>query len=662
MQKIIFILIVSFHLLNSTAQSISTLDTPLTNDEIQKAYDKHRAMSKDEQKTYIKKYHPRVPHEVKFQLDSLKKNRSISKENLDLKNHTRDLTARSSKIPSDASFPGEWEEMQGVFISWPYLFPSKLVDTVRANPNADIWKTIAYGVQLGGAKIYINIKKVADSNAIKKYMIDKGFPLTNYRFLVNVGDDIWARDFGQVPFYYDTDDKMGWIDFKYYPGRDNDNLLPTKWASQLGGIKVITSKINWEGGNIIMDGMNNEIIGSDMVYELNSAFQSLTPAKVIDSIKEYLNTSKINLVPYLKQEGGTGHIDLYLQRADEATLVFAKMPVEMANIMRNDTSVFVWDDYRIASENLDSFKSYKTSFNNKSNYIFQTTLPKNDNNAWYQSGSEYENYTRTYSNSLIVNNVIVQPIFYDNIDGNETWDLSSLEKVKTAFSGYEIVPIDMRTFDGSGGSVHCITKEFPASNPIRMFHYPYRDSFLYQSKFPINITLKNQSGIDSAFVFYRIKGKTEWIKIPLSYVSDNDYFANINSSSKGGEIIEYYIQATSTNGKTMRKPIPAPKGFYTFKIKTNPKPTTSISSQVAEINMIYPIPATNNLYLSIQNPTKSIVEIHIYDLNGRIVLNRFESKNFEKINLDVSSLKTGSYILEIFVNGISNGFRKIMIN
>lgn len=662
MKKILILLsLVSLQFVVSYAQE-------LTPQEVNDIYEKHRNMSDSDKKTYLKKYHPRVPSDIVEKIAAQRKNGYIKNSTLDNQKDesNRTLEARSSKLPTDASFPGEWEEMQGVFISWPYTWPGNLIDTVRATPFADIWKMICHGVQLGNAKIYINVRAAKDSNAIKKYMVDKGYPLTNYRFLINPGDDIWARDFAQIPYYYDTDDKIGWVDFKYYPGRNNDNLLPQKWATQLGGITVKTSKLNWEGGNIIMDGMSNEIIGSDMVNELNLAVNNYNATKVRDSIREYLNTtnSKIKLVPTLLQEGGTGHIDLYAQRADEATIVYATMPTEMERIPRNSSPDTIWDDYRIAKGNLDSFKSYITDFAGKSDYIFQTTLPKNDNNQWYQSGAEYEQFTRTYSNSLIVNNVIVQPIFFDDVDGNKVWDLAAMEKVKNAFPGYEIIPVDMRLFDGTGGSIHCVTKEHPAINPIRMFHYPYRDSFLYQSKFPISAILKNQSGIEKAFVYYRKKGATTWIKLPLTEDVGNLFLANIPGSNIGGETIEYYIEATSFNGKTMTKPMPAPKGFYTFKNRTNPKPVfnASVSNQIAEIENIYPIPTSRNLFLNISNPSSKPVDILVYSMDGKMVYSKSESKSFNNISLDLSSVQAGIYIVELFVDGKSNGYRRIVKN
>lgn len=657
MSKIIlFLLVIS--VLNIEAQTgVQSIDTPLSVDQANKVYDKFRAMSPKEFKEYLKKEHPRVPHETQEKLKTFKKKELTLNEKKE-ENKPSTLSLRSSVLPDDASFTGEWEEMQGVFVSWPYLTAS-LIDTMRADPFAEVWISICNGVQLGGATIYINVRAAKDSFAVLKYMTDKGSPLVNYRFLINPGDDFWARDFGPIPYYYDTDDKIGWVDFKYYNGRDKDNLLPIKWANQIGGINVKTSKLFYEGGNIIMNSMTNEIIGSDMVEDLNKAMLGLTPAKVRDSIKEYLNTSNVKLVPYLLQEGGTGHIDLYVQRADESSIVYGQMPIEMKNIPTDSNGMDIWEDYMIASDNIDTLRKATTPFDNKLNYFNSIPLPKNDGNDWYQSGKEYEQYTRTYSNSLVVNNVIVLPIFYNDVDGNKTWDLAAVERVKKAFPGYEIVTADMRFFDGSGGSIHCVTKEFPATNPIRIFHYQYRDSALYQSKFPVNATLKNQSGIQNAIINYRIKGSTVWSKVTMTSTGNNNYFGNILASNKGGETIEYYIEATSVNGKTMKKPYPAPKGFYSFKIGNNPSPSNAIVLNSIDIDKIYPNPASSTLTLSISNPTNFPVEIKITDIHGKNVLTQIVKNNFNSISLDINSLATGNYFVEIYVEGKMKSLRKI---
>ncbi|MBK7958535.1 MAG: hypothetical protein IPK03_10750 [Bacteroidetes bacterium] len=68
---------------------------------------------------------------------------------------------------SDARFPGEFEELQGVFISWPYT--SGVIDVLLSSEYANIHGKLAEGIQKGNATVYINIYPAADSNKVKTF-------------------------------------------------------------------------------------------------------------------------------------------------------------------------------------------------------------------------------------------------------------------------------------------------------------------------------------------------------------------------------------------------------------------------------------------------------------------------------------------------------------
>ena len=71
--------------------------------------------------------------------------------------------------------------------------------------------------------------------------------------------------------------------------------------------------------------------------------------------------------------------------------------------------------------------------------------------------------------------------------------------------------------------------------------------------------------------------------------------------------------------------------------------TVSITSVDVDSNLkIYPIPASDNLYISADVVISSV---HIYDLTGRLLINEQpESKSFK---LDVRFLTPGLYITEV---------------
>ncbi|MBL7789924.1 MAG: agmatine deiminase family protein [Chitinophagales bacterium] len=611
-------------------------------------YERLNQMSFEEYKAYFNKLHQRVPEDVAKRIAEIKvKKRNESRTIRPFKQEN--LKPRGSTVlPADARFPAEFDEMKGIIISWPYTNAAgTLIDTLRKQPSADIWKNIARGVQEGGATIYINVYAARDTSAILKYMEDKGYPLTNYQFMIRKGNAFWVRDYGPIPFYYDNDEKQGWVDYKYYPGRGLDDGMNAFWTTKLGNYPVYNSRLYYEGGNVIVDGTEkNQLLTSEMVVDANlDYFPTWTRQNVEDTLKNMFNSDDIHIKPYFEYEGGTGHIDLYLQRADDHTLVHTKMPVEMANIPTRDGGDTTWLDYQLANDNINYFSQMNTPTAGKKNFIKSIPLPKKDDGSWYTSGEDYNQYTRTYSNSLVVNNVIVLPMFHNENNGEKIWDDSALAQVQKHFPGYKIIPADMRVLDGSGGSIHCVTKEVPADNPVSIYnHYPYAGLQDYKSRYPALAKIKNHSGIQEAKIYYRTKGSSSWKSATMKDTLTNFFVGNILPTAKGKDTIEYYIEATSNNGKSMRKPISAPDGFYTFFTKVNTSYNSSIHSN-SPINglFIYPNPAKD--YLKIEGVSTDNCLVKIKDISGKNLLTAQYKNNS---NFDISMLNKGIYFVEVY--------------
>lgn len=618
------IALLSFASVSTFAQS----RVPASPEQKKAAYDALRAMSPAERKAKFLKEHKRKPAPIPA---SSSKTKSSS---------TLKTTGTTAIIPNDARFTGEYEEVQAVFISWPYTWSSiPVVDTMISSPTTPLYTKLADGIQKANAKVYITVWEAADSAAVKACMAINGTPLTNYRFFVYDGDDIWARDFGPVNYYYDTDDKLGWVDFKYYPGRDYDNLLTQKWGAELG-IPVAQSLIFQEGGNLLSDGAGN-LATTDAVYYQNSLYNGYSPSRSNDSLKSNLALKRLDVLPALPHDGGTGHIDLYLDMTDENTFIHTKMPPAMA-------SAPGFTDYAIANKNIDTLKTRKT-FNGYGYYFYTIPFPTKDDGSWYTSATDYEYYTRTYSNHLIVNKTIIQPIFSDAVSGNAAGDAAAIDSIKKAYPGYKIVPIDMRYLDGSGGSIHCITKEMAADNPVRFLHSPYRGVVWYQSAYPMDAIITNRSGIASATLYWRVKGTTTWKSIGMWSAPGNHWLANLPSAGVlPFDIIEYYISATSNNGKTITRPMPGADGPYQFWFQ-NTNGIAERTTEGIEIGNMYPNPATDKVNVEIIVKRPIDISMTITDMSGKVLVNEAFGTiaNSQYLSVATTALSTGMYILSI---------------
>lgn len=611
-----------------TVSSFAQSRVQATPEQKKAAYDALRAMSSAERKAKFLKEHKRKPEPIP---ESSVKPKSTA--------HLK-TTGTTAIVPNDARFTGEYEEVQAVFISWPYTyFGIPVIDTMLSSPSTPLYTKLADAIQNANAKVYITVWEAADTAAVKACMAINGTPLVNYRFFVYEGDDIWARDFGPVNYYYDTDDKLGWVDFEYYPGRDFDDLLTRKWGAELG-VPVALSRVYQEGGNLLSDGTGH-LATTDATYFQNSYYNSYTTDRTNDSLKSNLALKRLDVVPALPNDGGTGHIDLYLDMTDENTFVFTKMPAAMA-------SVPGFSDYVIANNNIDTLKTRKT-FNGYGYYFYNIPFPTKDDGSWYTSAADYVNYTRTYSNHLIVNKTIVQPIFSDAFSGNAAGDAAAIDSIKKAYPGYKIIPIDMRYLDGSGGSIHCITKEMAADNPVRFLHSPYRGKVWYQSAYPMDAIITNRSGIASATLYWRIKGSAAWNNISMTSAPGNHWLANLPSAGVAPfDIIEYYISATSNNGKTMTRPMTGADGPLQFWFEN----TNGINNKVVEgfeLGNLYPNPAIDqvNMELIVTRPIK--ISMSILDMAGKTVSHQDYGtiSNTRFVTVPTNQLAPGIYIINV---------------
>ncbi len=513
------------------------------------------------------------------------------------------------KMPDKFWFPGEFEEVQAVLITWPYLHIDKNMqhyvqpvneeyafrynsadkveltkyvsfpDTSSDTRRPIIFAQLIEAIQKGNAQVWINISNPQDSLIIKSYIRKQGMALKNYRFFVNPGNSFWYGDCGPVPFYYGDKDDIAFLNFDYQSERPADNQIPVRIATKMN-IPVYTTSLKLEGGNILLDGAGT-LFTNQQVYSSNSSsygmFQAgkkaggyekktpLTAQQTGDLLTFFFGLNRLEVLPSLVYSNGSDYIDLYAGMADENSFVFTHYP----DIFKGQAG------YNNLSKNIDSILSL-FSFHNK---LYQGDFilpPRKDDGSWYANTSDMESYNRTYSNSIFVNNVIIQPVYSDAVSGDREWDRQSLEVLKKQFPGYEIIPVDVRGyknaaykytgFDGLGGSIHAIAKPIPAGNPVRILHGAIRgNAGGYNGSFPIEATVTNSSGITSVTCYWREKGTKDWASLRMNPTGNDKYSIIIQRSEViKNDTIEYYISATSKNGKTINKPFTGPKGYYSF--------------------------------------------------------------------------------------------------
>lgn len=203
----------------------------------------------------------------------------------------------------------------------------------------------------------------------------------------------------------------------------------------------------------------------------------------------------------------------------------------------------------------------------------------------------------------------------------------------------------MRTFDGTGGVIHCITKEIPAENPLRIKHYPYRFSQIHQDLFTVDAEIYNKSGISEATLYWKKIAENNWIEVPLINEIEDHWIANIPADLTT-DTLQYYISATSNNGKTMNKPFPGEEGPYTFWYGTDAMTSVNEISNAHHLGSLYPNPTTSETILEFNHKAEQI-RLIITDAKGSEVQNDLISNPNSKISIQTTHLDPGVYYLSV---------------
>ena len=673
--------------------------------------EKNKQMTADQINDYYSKMMKRKPNSIN--LANLP-----TKEYSNAETSQKGVSKKSLDVPEDMIFPIESDEVQAILIEWPYITKQAgsdsyaeaifdgwglvynmfggytLVQTTSTPDVALNSSTAKVHAQLTNAiqqhaQVWIDVWYAEDTTTIKEYMQEMNMPLTNYRFFIHPGNAFWARDWGPVAFYYGDDDKIAFMDFEYYGGRPLDDQLPIQIANDLGW-NCYTNTIEYEGGNILVDGLGT-LFTTSALYSTNQdkyglyyldttdasnpkygvyTKTSLTQQQVKDSVKHLMNLTNMVVVPALTYDGGTGHIDLYADMWEETGFVAAKYPDTLAS----------WADAKRVETNVNTFTSQTNYFGNKYDVV-RTPLPKKNNGKWYSSGSEYNNYTRCWANHTFVNDAIIQPVFYDTTKtGKQGGDVESnkqaLEVLKKCYPGYKFEEIDVRSYDGFGGAIHCITKQIPADNPVRIYHQPARwyNTATNGSTYSIEVLSQNKSGIENVKVYYKNIKDNDFSVLTLTSQGNNLYKGEISLSSAAVDTLVYYISSTSNNGKTITKPMTAANGGY-YTMPYGSEVTTynndfaydstlmvGLNNVTKEnldaISEIYPNPATVNASITINN--NADLYYRIVNLKGQVQQSGKINKNTTAYKFDTSNLKTGNYWV-ILTDGNLSTSRSLII-
>lgn len=598
-------------------------------------------------------------------------------------------TLAASALPENFRVAAEFEELQAVYIAWPYnafdstgefvepfikgqaltyeeiapdQYRAKLIsvdifepDLDDQSPYAHTWATLASVIQQE-VPVWIQIHRPQDSTAIKQFMSKYGMPLTNYRFMLkdDWGNAFWMRDCGPYGFYYSANDSLAFLNASYYPGRPLDDDIPEFIANKLG-YKSFYTGLEIEGGNFMTDGHGTGFY-SDVLFENNNdnlgrAYTSKTPvspARLRDTIKRVFGLATPIELKQLQCDGGTGHIDIYTKIMNDHTIAVTEYP----EVMR--TAAF--NDYGIVQNNFTNKISTAQTIDGKPFDIVRVPLPTSDNGTYDSITCEQFNWdARGFINGLFVNNTFIFPSFSDDISGNAELDNKAKAIYEKILPGYNVVPIDARWLTPLGGAIHCITMQIPSENPVNFRHIPLSGVIRkpMQGGFDLTATITNHSGMATSVCKWRKVGETTWHDLPSTQDAANLVATIPAGTLVDGDEIEYYFSATTKNGRTVVYPTKAPARYFHFVIGEPSGVDDEFNGGDAALS-ISPNPFSGAADCRFVLPAPATTEVRVTNLLGQTLLTlqggALEA-GVHSLPMNMSAFPQGMYFVTLVANG-----------
>ncbi|OGF62304.1 MAG: hypothetical protein A2Y62_04310 [Candidatus Fischerbacteria bacterium RBG_13_37_8] len=389
--------------------------------------------------------------------------------------------------------PAEWEPSEGVIIRWPLGISVALI----AEMSEDLMVTTICA-------------NASEEQSARNAYTAGGVNMSNVDFIHAPSDSIWTRDYG--PWFIFEDLNLAIVDHIYNRPRPNDDVIPqvigAEWSLNVYGMDLIHT-----GGNHMSEGLGTSM-STELVYNENPA---KTPVQVDQLMYEYLGND-YTVLDYI-QQSGIHHIDCWAKLLNPTTVMVKDVP----------PSDPTYDDLNERAAFLAT-------------QISAWGVPYTVVRVYCPSGTYY-------TNSIILNNKVLVPIF-----GNSQ-DSVALQRYQDAMPGYEVLG-----FTGSWATedaLHCRVMGVPDHGMLFIDHVPFRTEDITVGDYLITATIVAHSGTnlvsDGLRIYYSVDG-SPWTYTLLTAGAEPDSYEGYIPVQPEGSVISYYLEAADESGRVERHP------------------------------------------------------------------------------------------------------------
>jgi len=320
--------------------------------------------------------------------------------------------------------PAEFCRAEAMIIYWTSWHSQELIDMCLAVAGDD--------------KVLCCVRNSSEQSQAYNLMNAAGVNMANIEFFDTVDGSVWIRDYG--PFCIYDDGHLSITDMRY--GGGGVDQIPIYIAEHLG-LSWYQSTLIHHGGNHITDGNGMGFFSTNLT-NFNSGWSM---AQIRAEMQDYLGLDSLVIFPTM-QGDMTGHCDMFVKLLNDTLFVVGEY---------ENPEDGIGNDYYYLNELADDLDALQ----NLDGRDFEVVrLPMNP----IVSGTYDVN--RTYTNSLILNDKVLVPIYSTALDA------VAMQIYAECMPDHEIIGIDSEDVIEYLGAIHCISNTLHHVNPLMILHEP----------------------------------------------------------------------------------------------------------------------------------------------------------------------------------------------
>ncbi len=522
------------------------------------------------------------------------------------------LITISLKAQDAITIPAEFEKNDNLVLTWSY---TEAVDTVLA-------EIAQIAEQAADISIIYNPDSTQfDTIQINSFLHNMGVDTDNVCFIPAVTNTCWLGQYSPVVGYGVFTDTLalylgnpGFSNF----GRPDDDRIPAKLADYWS-LNLSDYSLQFENTNIQYDGMLNLFVG-DNVLQQNLPMDE---NEIRFDLNSYFGSGNVFFTPNFTHMGGGDILsnNMYMKILDFETILVSEIPDTLP-------------DYNALEDFASDISVIPNKFGGNYNIIRISDPPNADGKYPITQNEE----VRSYTNSLIVNNIVIIPSF-----GLPYYDSAAYHTYRKYMPGYHIFMIDSHLLSANYGGVNTVAKEIPQANFLRILHEKNIGTRNYAINYEIICLSSSSDLVQEMWLYYKLNSDTSYTKTEIHLVCPQHF--GVIENLLPTDTVHYYIEAISTT-TTTTYPLSASVGNFTFWFDVVGINNISDNSHKYSIA---PNPTKGSFMLLHKNYSGK-VGLSIFNINGQKVI---EIANYHGgiINAD-NMLDAGCYAVLVNDNGI----------